>query len=598
MAVCTPASTSTRYQQSTIFVLSSVRCCCAASRSNIAGQSILLLGSNPSLCPHQARQPSPPAPTAHHITGTLLTSHYRSTSVQRRYLGGARWAQFDPLCSTSFLFGKKPQSPPIRSRLPTSSTDRQPAGSQAAAMAAALTTIQLATANEENRCEAAAGSKDTAAVDTETPEPNLHGSRQGVVPGTAVETPDRGSRVVESSEPAMADAGGSGSQAQLDDSADQLGQTRDPDPRSKPNPKSKSKSRLVKMDDSDELDELLMGVYDNEEELVDKLMQQLNGLSHKQQRLYGIWDGTPDGGKRALVDQWRRRHSERRAMVEGLRDPARAPTERMSLRTSYILRWRKVLFSCPNCWLLPGLCVCGRMQKFTLQRTRVVVHAHHGEWGSASNSGCILPTSLEGSEILLYGHPDHDVRLREILNDTTYTTALLWPGADSLLPEQLNALAEERTGGRITVVALDATWGNARRMQGWFPKETLTVRLPPESTLKENKLSLLRPVRRYRGDLESGRVSTVEAVATLLYELEGDEAMYRGLLDNLKVKVDACRLQKNRTLVYDTHDPEPRSTRHRWRGGGDAGEEAKGRKAGEGEGEAGECTIDRSDGKK
>ncbi|GLI64674.1 hypothetical protein VaNZ11_008026 [Volvox africanus] len=595
MDVCTAGSTNTKYHLSKIVFVSSVRCCCAASRPSNAGQSIPLLRSNPSLCLHQAHKTSPPAPTAYHTTGTLLTSHNRGTSVQRRYLPGARWPRFDPTCSRSNLFGTIPQSPRIRLGLRTSYTDRLFAGSQAAAMATALTTIQLATANEENRCEAAATSRNQAAVDTENPEPNFHGSLQVIVPGAAVEAANGGSRAAESSEPVQADAGGSGSHAQPDDSADQLGQTRDPDPRSKPSQKSKSKSRLAKTEDLDELDEPLVGVNDTEEELVSKLMQQLKGLSHKQQKLYGIWDGTHDGGKRAFVDQWRRRHSERRAMVEGLRDPARAPTERMSLRTSYILRWRKILFSCPNCWLLPGLCVCGRMRKFTLQRTRVVVHAHHGEWGSASNSGCILPTSLEGSEILLYGHPDHDVRLREILNDTTCTTALLWPGANSLLPEQLNALAEERTGGRITIVALDATWGNARRMQGWFPEETLTVRLPPESTLKENKLSLLRPVRRYRGDLESGRVSTVEAVATLLYELEGDEAMYRGLLDNLKIKVDACRLQKNRTLVYDTHNPEPRSTRHRWRGGGAV--EVEGRKAGEGEGKADGGTTDESDGK-
>ncbi|EFJ43208.1 hypothetical protein VOLCADRAFT_121460 [Volvox carteri f. nagariensis] len=341
------------------------------------------------------------------------------------------------------------------------------------------------------------------------------------------------------------------------------------------------------MENGDELDELLAGVYENEDELVAKLMQQLQGLSHKQQRLYGIWDGNPDAGKRAFVEQWRRRHAERRAMVAAMRDPSRDPTERMALRTSYILRWRKVLFSCPNCWLLPGLCVCGRMGRYFPQKTRVVVHAHHGEWGSASNSGCILPASLEGSEILLYGHPDHDVAMREILNDTSRTTALLWPGSDSLLPEGLAALAGQRTEGRITVVALDATWGNARRMQGWFPKGTLTVRLPPESTLKENKLSLLRPVRRYRGDLESGRVSTVEAVASLLYELEGDEAMYRGLLDNLKIKVDACRLQKNRTLVYDTQAPEPPSARRRYRGrgvGADGGGAGASHKGGDGGG--------------
>lgn len=44
------------------------------------------------------------------------------------------------------------------------------------------------------------------------------------------------------------------------------------------------------------------------------------------------------------------------------------------------------------------------------------------------------------------------------------------PGSDSLLPAQLQAVAAERSGGQVTVVALDATWGNARRMQGWFPK--------------------------------------------------------------------------------------------------------------------------------
>ncbi|KAG2433741.1 hypothetical protein HXX76_008104 [Chlamydomonas incerta] len=354
----------------------------------------------------------------------------------------------------------------------------------------------------------------------------------------------------------------------------------------------KGPARLAKMQDGGDLEALLGGegaegadgVFANEEEL---------GLSHKQQKMYGIWDPAAaagaDAGRRAFVEQWRRRHAERRAMVAALADPSSDPRERMSMRTDYILKWRKVLFSCPSCWLLPGLCVCGRMQRFSPAKTRVVVHAHHGEWGSASNSGSILPLSLEGSEILLYSHPEHDERLRAILTDTSRTVALLWPGADSLLPAELKALAAERTGGQVTVVALDATWGNARRMQGWFPKGTLTVKLPPESTLKENKLSLLRPVRAYRGDLECGRVSTVEAVASLLLELEGDEPMYRGLLENLKIKVDACRLQKNRTLVYDTQQPHHPASRPRVRGKkkGDAGDgDGDGDEAGSDEGEA------------
>lgn len=312
--------------------------------------------------------------------------------------------------------------------------------------------------------------------------------------------------------------------------------------------------RLARMEGLEELDEALGDCGDDEEALAERLMTQLQGLTVRQQQLYGIWDSAdPDAGRRAFVARWRQRHADRRALVAGVTDGATPPQERMGLRTSYILKWRKILFSCPTCWLLPGLCVCSRMARFAPAKTQVVVCAHHGEWGSASNSGCVLPTSLEGAEMLLYGHPDHDRRLQELVNDPTRVTALLWPGADALLPSELCAEAEARgLGGRLTVVALDATWGNARRMHGSFPPGTLTVRLPPESTLKENKLSLLRPVRRYRGDLESGRVSTVEAVASLLYELEGDEAMYRGLLDNLKVKVDACRIQKNRSTVYGT----------------------------------------------
>lgn len=53
---------------------------------------------------------------------------------------------------------------------------------------------------------------------------------------------------------------------------------------------------------------------------------------------------------------------------------------------------------------------------------------------------------------------------------------------------------------------------------------------------------------------ENGRVSTLEAVAALLFYLEGDAAVYQGLLDALKVKVDAVRLQKNVPAVYGTMD--------------------------------------------
>ena len=53
------------------------------------------------------------------------------------------------------------------------------------------------------------------------------------------------------------------------------------------------------------------------------------------------------------------------------------------------------------------------------------------------------------------------------------------------------------------------------------------------------------------------RVSTLEAVAALLRELEGGaegHAVYQGLLDSLRVKVDAMCVQKNRPPAYNTVD--------------------------------------------
>lgn len=52
------------------------------------------------------------------------------------------------------------------------------------------------------------------------------------------------------------------------------------------------------------------------------------------------------------------------------------------------------------------------------------------------------------------------------------------------------------------------------------------------------------------------RVSTLEAVAALLYCLEGSEELHQGLLNNLKLKVDAARQQKGMPAVYGTQDEQ------------------------------------------
>mmetsp|Transcript_27798 Transcript_27798/g.51386 ORF Transcript_27798/g.51386 Transcript_27798/m.51386 type:complete len:383 (+) Transcript_27798:106-1254(+) len=232
-------------------------------------------------------------------------------------------------------------------------------------------------------------------------------------------------------------------------------------------------------------------------------------------------------------------------------DPQIPSDVKMNLKCENIIKWGKLLYACDGCWLLPGNCVCKKMDKVSFDNVHVVVHLHHAEWGRGSNSGTVLHQSIKGSEMIMHYHKPHDERMKEILEDPSSLPVVLWPGDSALLPSEVKALAAERTGGRVTVIALDATWANARRLCFSYPKDTIFVKLPPENALGDHAKSILAPVRCYGGDAaENGRVSTLEATAALLLELTGDRTAYDTLLDNLKYKVDVMRMQNSRDPVY------------------------------------------------
>lgn len=303
----------------------------------------------------------------------------------------------------------------------------------------------------------------------------------------------------------------------------------------------------------------------------------------------------------------------RRALTSLLTSPDVSGPDKQRARCAFTHEHLRLPYQCRTCWLLPGNCVCGKLRKAS-PRTKVVIHLHVDEWGRGSNTGCLCAESLSGCELLLRGHTPHDEQLAALLADPHYTTALLWPGEDALEPAQLQELARKRSGGRIALVAIDATWGCAVKMQRKYPEGVLTVRLPPDMALPElhhmvatagsailpqpspqdsiqqpedtvsgasngstpeaaaagdgaeaprrhkghkhtpaagERVSLFRGIRKYNGKAaDNGRVSTLEAVAAALLALEGDEVMYEGLLFNLKLKVDAMRHQKHMPLVY------------------------------------------------
>lgn len=152
--------------------------------------------------------------------------------------------------------------------------------------------------------------------------------------------------------------------------------------------------------------------------------------------------------------------------------------------------------------------------------------------------------------MLLSGLEDHDRRMEQQFSDPSTTTAVLWPGEGAISPEELVTRARVNTGGRIALVAIDATWNNANRMKSRLPKDVVKVGLPPSLTMRDKQQSLFHHLRKYKDSIKTGRVSTVEAVASMLYHLEGDEAVYSSLMYNLKLKVDGMRSQRGRPTVY------------------------------------------------
>ncbi|HEY4240207.1 MAG TPA: tRNA-uridine aminocarboxypropyltransferase [Kofleriaceae bacterium] len=159
--------------------------------------------------------------------------------------------------------------------------------------------------------------------------------------------------------------------------------------------------------------------------------------------------------------------------------------------------------NCPRC--LFRECVCAAVPNVPT-RTRILIVRHAGERMRSSNSGRLAHLALPNSEIVEYGAlgvPQEALSFGDL------------QGAMLLYPLGEPALSAPQPPPR-TLVILDATWSQARRM---FRKLAVlrglpTLRLPDEPM----------PAARLRESPGPGRVSTIEAIARALRLLEGDGA--------------------------------------------------------------------------
>ena len=156
---------------------------------------------------------------------------------------------------------------------------------------------------------------------------------------------------------------------------------------------------------------------------------------------------------------------------------------------------------CPRCWVHREACVC--TSATARSPVDVLVWMHHREWGRASNTGTVLQDVLENCEILVKGHPADDIALAAAT--ARGGAAVLFPGDDSVPVSSLESPPE-------TLIVVDATWRNARRMVRRLPPSVRRVKLDDDDATQAN---LISPLRQTRGG-EEIKVCTAQAALAAL----------------------------------------------------------------------------------
>ena len=157
---------------------------------------------------------------------------------------------------------------------------------------------------------------------------------------------------------------------------------------------------------------------------------------------------------------------------------------------------------CPRCVYRRQFCLCPDLAALgpVTTRTRVVILRHYGERTRSSNSGRLAHLAMPDSVLHDVSGPDCD-REGPDLGD----------GAWLVFPDGPPLTSAPAVPPR-TLIFLDATWRQARRMR---------QRLPYLRGLPTLSLAPIPAADRLRAAPAEGMVSTIEAIAAALRLVEG-----------------------------------------------------------------------------
>ncbi|HEY3497575.1 MAG TPA: DTW domain-containing protein [Polyangiaceae bacterium] len=170
---------------------------------------------------------------------------------------------------------------------------------------------------------------------------------------------------------------------------------------------------------------------------------------------------------------------------------------------------------CQGCKRPARVCVCAAVVRVPT-RTRVVILQHPRESSVPINTARLAELGLPNAERHVGVEFATSPRVRELLADHEAPAILLYPG------EGAKSLTREPPTGPVTLIVIDGTWWQARKL----------VRKNPElASLPRYALDPTEPSRyRIRREPAAHCVSTIEAIVQALGCLERDTPGLEGLL--------------------------------------------------------------------
>jgi DTW domain-containing protein YfiP len=157
-------------------------------------------------------------------------------------------------------------------------------------------------------------------------------------------------------------------------------------------------------------------------------------------------------------------------------------------------------------------------------RTRIVILQHPRESRVAINTARIARLCLPNSEIRVGVEWQEDGELADLMPDGERETILLYPG------EGAQDIAEIRSTKPVTVVVIDGTWPQARKV---FRMSPALAKLP-----RYGFVPSIESEYRIRSEPRRDFVSTIEALVRVLGVLEEDPDLADALMRPFRAMVD------------------------------------------------------------